>query len=408
MSLADAHGRPMHPSCLDGDSPLTFSRYQQITAATDQFAVKGVEGLQIVCLGLFGETGSLLSGLKKKKRDQAACIEFRDSVMEELGDVLWYLSNAAHRAGIQLSVIAEKSTTGLSHCEYAGNSNPKTFADLQKLNHGFTGLHPANNLQEALFVLADHVGRITASVNRATVIATDVLKDQLSQAFAAMITIADRADISLNEVTHKNTQKILSRWPVQKEWGPHFDDEFDPDERLPRKIEMAFQEKSIGDKQYVIQKCNGINIGDRLTDNRVEQDDYRFHDVFHLAYAAILGWSPVMRALFKVKRKSCPKIDENEDGARAILIEEGISTWCFNHGTRNRLFDGIDSLDYSLLKAVRGLVLGFEVQERPLWQWETAILEGFRVFRELQKHRNGIVIADLEAHTIEFKSQRCD
>ena len=408
MSLADAHAQSMSPSCVDGSSPLSFSRYQQITEETDQFEVKGVDGLRIVCLGLFGETGSLLSELKKKKRDQASYIGFRDSVMEELGDVLWYLSNAAHRAGIQLSVIAEKSSTGLSQCEYAGIMNPKTFEDLQNPNHRFTGPHPANELQEVLFVLADHVGKITASVNHDTVIDTDVLENQLSQAFATIITIAERADISLNEVAQKNTQKVLSRWPVKKEWGSHFDEQFDMDERLPRKIEMVFQEKSIGDKQYVIQKCNGINIGDRLTDNRFEQDDYRFHDVFHLAYAAVLGWSPVIRALFKVKRKSCPKIDENEDGARAILIEEGISTWCFNHGTRKGLFHGIDSLDYSLLKAVQGLVIGYEVEKRPLWQWETAILEGFRVFRELQKHRNGTVIADMEAHTIEFKRQRCD
>ncbi len=80
---------------------------------------------------------------------------------------------------------------------------------------------------------------------------------------------------------------------------------------------MVFKEKTIEGKSYVIQQCTGINIGDRLTDNRLEPDDYRFHDVFHLAYAAILGWSPVLRALFKVKRKSCPKIDENQDGARA-------------------------------------------------------------------------------------------
>ena len=82
---------------------------------------------------------------------------------------------------------------------------------------------------------------------------------------------------------------------------------------------MRFFEKKSGGKVYVIQQCNGINIGDRLTDNKTEEDDYRFHDVFHLAYAAILGWSPVTRSLFKVKRKSDPKTDETQDGARAIF-----------------------------------------------------------------------------------------
>jgi MazG C-terminal domain len=127
--------------------------------------------------------------------------------------------------------------------------------------------------------------------------------------------------------------------------------------------------------------------------------------VFHLAYAAILGWSPVLRSLFKVKRKSDPEVDENQDGARANLIEEGIATWIFNHGVRNHDFRNMASLDYALLKAIRELVIGYEVEDRPLWQWEWAILEGFRIFREIKKpeNRGGVVIADLEAHTIAFR-----
>ena len=128
-----------------------------------------------------------------------------------------------------------------------------------------------------------------------------------------------------------------------------------------------------------------------------------FHDVFHLAYAAILGWSPVLRALFKVKRKSQPEIDEIQDGARAILIEEGISTWIFNHGVRHNNFQNVQSLDYGILKAIKEFVKGYEVETRPLWQWECAILEGFRIFRELCLYRGGTVTADLEAHTITFE-----
>jgi hypothetical protein len=189
---------------------------------------------------------------------------------------------------------------------------------------------------------------------------------------------------------------------LQRVWQPLADEGFDPLEQLPRRIEMTFLERSSGGKQYVIQQCNGINIGDRLTDNRLESDDYRFHDVFHLSFAAILGWSPVLRALFKVKRKSQPAIDENEDGARAIQIEEGISTWIFNHGARHGFFRDAATIDYSLLKAVHELVRGYEVQDRPLWQWELAILEGFRVFRQMRANRGGTVVANLHEHRIDF------
>ena len=403
MSEPKAHPGLATSSRAEGGIPLAFSVYEQITKETDQYDVKGIDGLPFILLGLFGETGSLLSELKKKKRDRDSYTGYRDSVVEELGDVLWYLSNAAHRAGIELSSIAEKAVAGLSKDEYRGIPCPNTFTDLQKACHSFKGPYVDDDLQEILFSFAQQVGIITASASRGPVSVPNELEDPLSEAFATIIAIADKAELSLNHIATFNRDKILSRWPLNEEWGSLFDDDFDADEQLPRMIKIVIKEKDMGGKKYVIQQCEGINIGNRLTDNRVEQDDYRFHDVFHRAYAAILGWSPVIRALFKVKRKSCPKIDENEDGARAILIEEGISTWCFNRGTKNKFFRGIDSLDYSLLKDVRTFVTGYEVECRPLWQWERAILEGFRVFRKLKKHRQGIVIADLNKHTIRFK-----
>jgi hypothetical protein len=233
----------------------------------------------------------------------------------------------------------------------------------------------------------------------------DVLSGGLVEIFRSLIAAADDAAVSLNEAARRNIAKTLGRWPTERRWSALYDEAFDTDEQLPRKIVMTFREKVTGGKQYVLQKCGEINVGDRLTDNRVEQDDYRFHDVFHLAYAAILGWSPVLRSLFKVKRKSRPDVDENQDGARAILIEEGIATWIFNHGVRNHDFRNVTSLDYSLLKAIRELVRGYEVQDRPLWQWELAIFEGFRIFREIKKpeHRGGVVTADLIAHTITYE-----
>ena len=39
--------------------------------------------------------------------------------------------------------------------------------------------------------------------------------------------------------------------------------------------------------------------------------------------------SVATRTLLKIKRKSLPTVDENEDGARANLIEEGLTTWIF-------------------------------------------------------------------------------
>ena len=120
--------------------------------------------------------------------------------------------------------------------------------------------------------------------------------------------------------------------------------------------------------------------------------------MFHLAYVAVLGWSPVIRALLKLKRKGEPAVDEAQDGARATLIEEGVTTWIFGQAQRLKFFDGLKAGDLPLdmLKHVREFVAGYEVQDCPLWQWEEAILQGYAAFRFLQLHRRGRLTVDLE------------
>jgi hypothetical protein len=175
------------------------------------------------------------------------------------------------------------------------------------------------------------------------------------------------------------------------------------DEQLPRLMRVEIYEREVNGKKFVFQKSNGLLLGDRLTDNHLPEDDYRFHDVFHLAYAGVLGWSPTTRALLKIKRKSLSKVDENEDGARANLIEEGLATWIFETAKRHHFFANTPQLGLDLLKAVKGFVRGYEAYRLPLWLWERAILQGFAVFRELQVHRRGIVTADLIRREIRFE-----
>lgn len=389
------------------EPPVGLDEYQQFTTRTDRSNRAGIDGLRFVLLGLFGEVGSLLSELKKKQRDKDAYIAYHDSVIEEFGDVLWYFSSAALRAGLDLSVIAQRVAARLEDWDYHGRSGAKTFADLQKRQAAFTGPLATEIVEQRLIALAGKVGLLVEDFASGRIVSNrDVLSADLVEIFRALLVAADDADVSLEDAARRNIAKTLSRWPTVQEWGPLFDESFDTDEQLPRRIEIVFKEKNIGGRTYVVQQCQGVTIGDRLTDNRSEPDDYRFHDVFHLAYAAILGWSPTLRAIFKVKRKSRSEIDENEDGARARLIEEGVSAWIFNHAMRNQHFRSVSSIDYGVLKAVREFVRGYEVESRPLWQWERAILEGFRVFRELRTHRGGTVIADLSSHSISFEPPR--
>lgn len=387
-----------------GDHPIGLDEFQAFTTRTDRNDKIGADGLGFVLLGLFGEVGSLLSALKKKQRDKDAFSAYHDEVLEELGDALWYFANAALRADLPLSQIARSVPAKLEDWDYKGRSGASTFEDLQQSGVPFAEALAGAEVEHRLLALAGKVGVLLADWSEGQIKKNrDRLSADLVEIFRALLMSADDARVSLEHAVRNNVVKTLGRWPDDQQWGALFDEGFPAYEQLPRQMRVEFIERTVNSRTFVVQQWNGVNLGSPLTDNRHEPDDYRYHDVFHLAFAGILGWSPTMRALLRLKRKSRPEIDENEDGARANIIEEGISTWIFNHGLRQAEFRKATSLDYGLLKAVHELVRGYEVESRPLWQWERAILEGFRVFRELKKHRNGAVTIDLTKRTIEFE-----
>jgi NTP pyrophosphatase (non-canonical NTP hydrolase) len=346
----------------------------------------------VLLLGLFGEVGSLLSELKKKKRD-VIHTAYRQVITEELGDALWYFASFARRSGHALSDIATAICTGSSA---AGR-----ITSFGELDQSSVEIDDAKALS-SMMKLAAAVGQIMAHTadgkhqgNSAQVAA------DLHVIFRALRETAAFAGVSLEDAARFNQQKTARRWPQTQNFTPLFDDSFPEHEQLPRRIEMNFREIERKGARVVIQQMNGVNIGDPVTDNAGEEDHYRFHDVFHLSYAAFLGWSPVLRALLKLKRKSNARTDEIEDGARAAIIEEAIANWIFNHAKDIDFFASATSVDYRILKAIADLVRGQEVENCPFWQWEKAILEGFKAFRILRDRRGGTVIADLGARTLE-------
>ena len=369
--------------------------YQEAAARTDQNRRGGMEGLAFPLLGLFGEVGTLLSALKKKQRDRNSYVRYSEAVVEEFGDVLWYFSNVASRASLSLRDLAQRVFEDWSNSNGCQPNRP--------------GSDNSPEFEAAVIALAGRVGLLLNEFSAGKIGDNKkILSAHLAEIFCALSQAAAAADVDLQHAAHNNICKINSRWPRTRQHTRLFDTGFSESEQLPRKIEMHIVETHVAGKTCVIQLCNGVEIGSRLTDNKIVEDDYRFHDVFHLAYAAILGWSPCLRALLKVKRKSRPEIDETQDGARAILIEEGVSTMIFHHALRLNYFDSLSNLDYSLLKAIREFVSGYEVDQVPLWQWEQAILNGFEVFRKLRTHRRGVVTANLVERSITFKTHPDD
>ncbi|WP_350287583.1 nucleoside triphosphate pyrophosphohydrolase family protein [uncultured Croceitalea sp.] len=221
------------------------------------------------------------------------------------------------------------------------------------------------------------------------------LKEELGDVLWYISTIATQSDIDLAEIASYNLSKIHDRFSEDSEiLYTNYDEGFSENEILPDEFEVEFISKIDNGKKtlYIIDKSNGKPIGDLLTDNSYEDDGYRFHDIFHFGYLANLGWSPVIRKLMNRKRRSNPEIDENEDGARAQIIEELISLLIYNEARNHQLLKYSKSIDTGLLKLVQRLVSKLEVKDCSAKLWEITILNSYKVFNELIENDGGRVV----------------
>ena len=81
----------------------------------------------------------------------------------------------------------------------------------------------------------------------------------------------------------------------------------------------------------------------------------------------------------------------------------------FSRAKQINFFDGINHLDIlDLLKTVSELVQGYEVDQVPLWQWEIAILEGYRVFRDLRDNNGGRIVLNVEQRELKYLAPYMD
>lgn len=384
----------------DSFVPLTIDEYARQAALTDQR--KGKQALSFSMLGVFGETGSLLSEVKKKQRDKASYLGYADAVAEELGDVLWYLASVARRSGIPLSAIAADALDATRLSNTADDS--LTFHALQPAHIAMT-TEPTAKFEHRLLALAGQIGLLVNDYQSGALKGRKRMMACLTLVMRQLIEAANDSGVTLEAAAIKNQHKIFDRWPRDRTFPEPFDAAMVPEEQLPRRMTIDVFERTVRKQDYVFQKSSGVFVGDRLTDNAIEPDDYRFHDVFHYAHVAVLGWSPVVRALLRLKRKSDPKLDDAQDGARAILIEEGITSWIFGQAQQLNFFDGVKrgGLPLDMLKHIRQFVTGYESERCPLWLWEDAILQGYAAFRFLQKNRRGRVQIDFPNRRLRIK-----
>lgn len=379
----------VHKKSEFSQQSMLLREYKRVVFETNRL---GSGKLQVLLFGLFGEVGSVMDTAKKKVRENDAYLGFKTDVNEELGDVLWYFTTICRELGedvehVFFDTIGDKNN---DHTLAASDIPQYPISRLSSIR----GLATCNG---ALIKLGQ-----TASALLGINELDENAKANLRVFAQVFLQVVRSVDIPFAQIVRKNVEKTTGRFvePDLKNM-PKFDDQFENEEQIPDKFEIEFIMRK-DDQCYL--RWNNVFIGDPLTDNIAVEDFYRFHDVFHLAHAAILHWSPVFRALIKQKRKSDPKYDRDQDGGRAKVVEEGLTAWVFSQAKAQDFFEGQTQLSFDLLKTVQVFVRGYEVEKCPLKLWERAILKGYEIFRDLKENNGGKVIGNRETRTICYRS----
>ncbi|WP_245611683.1 nucleoside triphosphate pyrophosphohydrolase family protein [Nevskia soli] len=367
----------------DISKSLLLSEYAGAVAPTD---IIDPADFKPILQGLFGEVGGIMSTAKKHVREGNAYPRAKLSAVEEFGDTLWYLAALSRRMDLRLDDLFVRAA------EQGGYQHLIAASDLSGAIAQIAVPRKDISLDSALFDL----GRGAAAL------LGDRPEVKAVEAFAFYyLNALHVSGLSFAEVAHTNVSKVRGAFldPAPASLVD-FDAGLGSEEQLPRFFKIRINQRPSG-KSYL--RWRGVFVGDPLTDNIGDRDGYRFHDVFHFAYAAILHWSPVMRALIKHKRKSQPRLDEEEDSGRAIVVEEGLTAWLFSRAKELDYFEGQTRVSLGILKTVREFVDGYEVEKCPLRLWERAILDGYRVFRQIRDGEGGWVVGSRVRRTIEYR-----
>ncbi len=243
----------------------------------------------------------------------------------------------------------------------------------------------------------------------------DEVEEELGDILWYAAALARRNGLDLGRIAELNLEKAHDLFDLSGPVGPieSYDAEFVVGQRFPGRLTVTFVEteeaNKAGEVLLRVRMFRGAQslaeaetIGDPLDDNSERGDEYRYHDVFHLAHMAVLGWSPVLRRLLKAKREDIPAVDRIQDGGRAAAIEEGVTAFVFSEAGTHSYFATSAYVPPSIVKMCRRMTDHLEVSNRTRTDWQHAILRGYSVFRSVVESGGGVVTADLEARTLTF------
>jgi NTP pyrophosphatase (non-canonical NTP hydrolase) len=100
---------------------ITINQYQNESEKTAVYPGKMYPaGITYTIMGMVGEAGEIANKYKKILRKQGQPYAHREDLMDELGDVLWYVSALAGELGYTLGEVAEHNLEKLAARKQSG------------------------------------------------------------------------------------------------------------------------------------------------------------------------------------------------------------------------------------------------------------------------------------------------
>jgi hypothetical protein len=145
------------------------------------------------------------------------------------------------------------------------------FIDLQKAVRTRAS-EPSAQFEQRLLKLASEVGLLVVDFQAGR------LEDNQGSIVGRLVAIlrclrdaAEETGLSLADAAAENLRKSYDRWPQQRRYPPLLDANYAEHEQLPRKFSLTLVENGEPGKRQVTPYYEGSPLGDKLTDNRMEE-----------------------------------------------------------------------------------------------------------------------------------------
>lgn len=141
-----------------------------------------------------------------------------------------------------------------------------------------------------------------------------------------------------------------------------------------------------------------VNLGSKAEEWSIDtSDNFRWHDLFHLSFFTVCGWSVVCKTMLGLDDETVPR--SGIMGIRGAIIEEAIISRFFTEISSNR-----DPAEAAEIAAIGARIICKDTKLSSIGKvsWKEALIRGHSLMTEAVKLGGGTIKIDLDTSSIEF------